>query len=264
MSAEIIDAGQSSAGWHRLELFVTCPRKFGYREVLGLVPQVESSPLALGSAVHAGLAAHYLQRSYEEGLANPSAGWAYKVPIARVILKAYVGHYLREPFQVLDVEREFVVNVNGRKFTRRIDLTFLQQGKVYALDHKTAGQPSKRFHTTQYEPALFTQELLGQATFESIYKYPYGGMVLNVIGNSEPVAFIRRPIQFPPRLLQQAPASLDYWISTSEKMLNDPELSPWTFPQSWACQGRYDECEYWALCKYGKSAEHGYRYREAR
>jgi len=135
--APIIDPGQSSSGFHRIWCYIYCPRLFGYKEVLGLNPKVLSSPLALGSAVHSGLGAHYLGKPFELGLAHPQKGWAYKVPIAREICEAYVRHFVREPFKVLDVEKELVVHVNGRKFTRRIDLIVLWHGKIILIDHKT-------------------------------------------------------------------------------------------------------------------------------
>jgi hypothetical protein len=260
--APFVDPGQSSSGWHRLQCYIECPRLFGYKEVLGLVPKVMSAPLALGSAVHSGLGAHYLGMPFEKGLENPERGWAYKVPVAREICQAYVRHFIREPFKVLDVERELIVRINGRKFTRRIDLLFLQQDKVYAMDHKTAGRPQSRFSTTQHEAALFTQEVVGRATVQNIYGKPFGGVLLNVIGSSEPYEFIRRPLHFPPEVLRGAVASLDHWLKGADHLIQSG-LSPWEYPQSYQCQGRYSKCDYWDLCKRGRSAETMYDYREA-
>lgn len=263
MALPSIDAGQSSAGFHRLQLFIECPRKFAYKEVLGLLPRTDSSPLALGSATHEGLAAHYLGMPFEKGLEDPPQRWAYKVPIARAILQAYVRRYLREQFTVLDVERELVVRINGRKFTRRVDLVFLQNGKVFVMDHKTAGQPRARFSSTQHEAALFTQDIVGRAVCPEIYGYPFGGLVLNVIGTSEPYEFARRPILFPPEIMRTAVVSLDHWLRQSDEMLSS-NVSPWDYPQSWACQGRYSRCDFWELCKRGRAAaESLYEYKEA-
>lgn len=263
MTLPSVDAGQSSAGWHRLQLFIECPRKFGYKEIIGLLPMIQSSPLALGSATHEGLAAHYLGRPFEEGLKDAPKRWAYKVPIARSILQAYVKHYLREPFEVIDVERELIVRINKRKFTRRVDLIFLQQGKIYIMDHKTAGQPKSRFASAQHEAALFTQDLVGRAVIPGIYGKEFGGVVLNVIGSGEPFEFIRRPLLFPPEIIKNAVTSLDYWLSQSESLIQSG-MSPWEYPQSWSCQGRYSRCDFWSLCKRGRSAaESLYEYKEA-
>jgi len=260
--APIIDPGQSSSGFHRIWCYIYCPRLFGYKEVLGLNPKVLSSPLALGSAVHSGLGAHYLGKPFELGLAHPQKGWAYKVPIAREICEAYVRHFVREPFKVLDVEKELVVHVNGRKFTRRIDLIVLWHGKIILIDHKTAARPKNRFSSVAHEGALFTQELVGRVTVPKLYGQPFGGVWLNVIGTNAPYEFIRKPLHFPPNILRSAAKSLDFWLKGAEDLINSG-LSPWEYPQSWQCQGRYSRCDYWDLCKIGREAETLFEYREA-
>lgn len=257
----IIDPGQSSSGWHRLSCFIECPRIFGFKEILGLVPKIMSSPLALGSATHSGVGAHYLGLPFEKGFENPDRSWAYKVPIARDICQAYVRHYIREPFKVLDVEREFVVRINGRKFTRRIDLVVLLRGKIIFIDHKTAARPRARFTNVAHEAALFTQQLVGEATAPRIYGKEFGGVWLNVLGSKEPFEFIRKPLHFPPEILRTAVSSLSYWLESAEAMAQS-SLSPWDYPHSWECQGRYSKCDYWDLCKRGRQAESLYEYRE--
>lgn len=45
--------------WSQLQAWLHCPRAYAYRHVLGAEPAFTPQPLALGVAVHAGLAHHY-------------------------------------------------------------------------------------------------------------------------------------------------------------------------------------------------------------
>jgi len=256
--------GQSASGYHRLEDLIICPRKFAYRAVMNLVPAVAPEALALGTAVHEGLQAHYDGRGWEAGLENPGTRWAYKVGEARGMLRAYAAKWINERFEVLDLEREFRVScrsgIDGQRrlFTRRIDMIVLEQdGKVWIYDHKTAANPYSRARSVGYDASLFTQNFIGRYMFKSIYGVPYGGMRLNLLGKSAPYKFYRPAMDWLPQIKKDAPREIGDWLLEAERVVEQIEApggSPWKVRKGWQCQGRYSFCDYWDLCAHGPSA----------
>ena len=82
--------GQSSAGFHRLETLMTCPRKFGLKEIERIVPRVTPRPLALGTCIHEALAAFYLGRDPLAALREVPDSCAWCIPAAKPVIAAYV------------------------------------------------------------------------------------------------------------------------------------------------------------------------------
>jgi hypothetical protein len=235
-----------------------CPRKFGYRYKLGYTPLVTPRPLALGTCVHDALEAYYGGNDPLEALRAVHPSVAYCAVDAEPMVRAYIKHYADETLEILDREREYEVTVGGEKFTRKIDLTVRKNKRVYAWDHKTAADPYRRLTRTQYDGALFTQQIVGAATFQQIYGLVFGGVVINVLGKKTPYSFARKQLKWERYWLQQVPDSLAYWANQAEALLKS-DLSGWSYPQSWRCVGEYGICEYTDLCKYGRRAEGQFR-----
>lgn len=243
--------GQSSYGYHRLQTLMTCPRLFGYRYIMHLVPFQTPKPLALGTCTHEALAAYYQGNDWEEALAGVDSKVAYMVPQARKIMKAYLKEYAHERLDVRFVEEEFFVTLKGFPFTRRVDLGVQQDGKLWVWDHKTAGDQKTRLATTKFDATLFSQSIVVGALAQQRTGLPFGGVILNLIGTKEPYMFRRVPLQWTRTLLDEALESLFYWSRMAAGMMIEHK-SPWRFPQTWQCQGRYAVCEYLPLCLYGR------------
>lgn len=249
--------GQSSYGYHRLETFIICPRRFAYRYLLHLVPVVTPKPLALGTCVHEALAAIYRCESAEDGLARVPTKTAYMVPTARKIVQAYETEYAHERLNVRFVEKEFHATIRGIPFTRRVDLGIEREGELWIVDHKTAGRLSARLATTSYDPTLFTQLVVVSAQCKKESGLSFGGMLINLIGTHEPFEFQRAALHFSRELLGGVVESLHYWSKQCDDAVNS-DCSPWSYPQSWQCQGRYSKCDYLPLCLYGRDEAANY------
>jgi len=266
MTQQTKKTGESSRGIHRLLTLMLCPRKFGYRYVLCLNPKIVSRPLTVGTGVHDCLEAHY-REIMDTGKANPRAylneldrikrehAWCYED--VQYIIEGYFRHYAFERIHVLAVEREYELTIEGQTITRRIDLVYEHQGTARPADHKTASDVQNRSQATQLDASLWTQELVFKARCQEIHGLPYGGFVLNLIPKrGGRGTFSRMPVEFPQKILDDAPASLARWMRVEEKLLASGR-SVWQYTQNYnACYGRYGPCDYHLLCVHG-SAELG-------
>lgn len=250
MCEVLLDTGQSRSGYHRLEVLMECPRKFGYREVLKLRPHVLPRPLALGTAGHNALAAYYGGENYKGVLKKAEDSWAFVVPEVHRIMESYVKQFFHESFETLAVEREFQIKIDGFDFTRRVDRVLLDRGKAYVMDHKFTGRPDLRQISNREDPALFTQAVVAQETFENELGYPFGGVIVNMIQTKAPYTVVRQQPKFFDGLLKEARTDLGYWLAMANRFVRtDRPVATW--PKSWRCQGRYSHCEYAVLCRFG-------------
>jgi PD-(D/E)XK nuclease superfamily len=247
----------SQKGFHRLDQLMRCPRAFGFREVLHLLPLHQEREQALSTAAHAALAAHYSGHPWTEGLKDAAASWAFVVPEARLLCQAYVSNFATDPFDVLAVEYELgVVAFEEQLFTRRFDLLVKSHldGKAYAVDHQTTSRVGQRLRTAEHDGDLFTQDVIGDLTVPAEFGLEWGGVILNLLGTqASEWTFKRVPLEFPTQILQDALASIHYWSELAESWLASG-LSPWDYPQTFHCGG----CDYLDLCRSGPVAEDQY------
>lgn len=247
-------SSESSHGIHKLLSLVRCARLYGYRYVLGLRRHYTSENLALGTAVHAGLEAHYLGKDWKQALRslgqNPE--FTYVVDRATKVLQSYFNKYRNEKLEVLSVEREYAITVDGFMFTRRTDLVYKKAGMLYVVDHKTAADTDKRTAQSEMDPTLISQELVGRIACTRAHGCEYGGAVLNLIPTSRG-AFSRYPLKFSRRMVEDMPRSLARWLRGERNMLASG-MSPWEYTQSWSCYDRYGVCDYYRLCTEGPDA----------
>ena len=246
---------ESSHGIHKLLTFISCPRKYAYRYVLNLRLPFDKTALSLGTAVHAGLEAHYLGRDWHLALKhlgqNPE--FTYVIDKASKILANYFLKYKGEKLHVLSVEREYGITVEGLLFTRRFDLVYEAGGFLYVVDHKTASDPKRRTGQAELDPTLMSQELVGRITCERVHGYKYGGAVLNLIPTGSGGVFSRYPLRFPPRMVEEMATSLGRWLR-GEQTARSSDMSPWDYTQTWSCYEKYGICDYYRLCTLGPEA----------
>lgn len=254
------ETGPSSAGWHRLANFARCPQMFAYRWRLGLVPQVERTPLALGTAVHTGLAAFYQNKDPVAAIRALPERFSHCVRQAEELIVAYRTRYAGDRFDILAVEREFGLQAGGELFTRRLDLVYRYKSCAYIMDHKTAGQPAGRAKEARYDFSLATQAYVAEKTFPSELGIPFGGLVLNLIGTGPEPEFRRAHIAFKPRFVVRIPSAIAYYYRQIKQLENE---DPWRYPVSGACHARY-VCDYRDLCLGGPAYVNLYNKEEVR
>lgn len=252
MMPDVQNTGPSSAGYHRLAQFVQCPQRFAYRWVLGFTMPVEGDATGIGTVLHELLRGWYLGLMGEESLEGLAPRYQRFIPRAIDLFVKYCARYPTEPWTVLDAEREIEVKLNECRLTRRLDLIVEQGGKVYVVDHKTAGRVASRIRSAPLDWSLATQEIAGEAVLPGAYGLEWGGFILNVIGTgNEGAEFRRQTIRFPPHFLVSIPRSLYWYLQRIDALA---ETDPWCYPRSGACEGRYGMCEYLDLCRFGRSA----------
>jgi len=273
-------SGPSSRGFHRLALYAACPQKFVYSQLRHLEPLRMSEPLALGSMLHLALMHHYLAKMGRESLdpieamRSAPARMAYCFERAKSVFTAYRewSAIVDAQWDLLDVERQFEVNVAGSLYTQRADLVVRSKAdsKVYLVDHKclmstsVATLPKWRLLDGQnYGYDLLGRALIGRYVYENAV---FGGVFLNLIKCSAPFAFKRHPLPISNRLreafIDALAASIDGMDRVESRLVGSIGI-PFEAERrgliNGICQGRYDACEYTELCLRGESAMPSYQ-----
>lgn len=246
---------ESSHGIHKLLTLANCPRKYGYRYVLGLRLPFDGVAVTKGTAVHHGLEWHYAGKDWRVGMQQlrSKPEFAGVIENAIAILGNYFQVYKHEKLNVVSVEREYAIRVEGFLFTRRLDLVFERDGLLWIVDHKTAADPKRRTGQSELDPTLMSQELIGRVACTVEHGLKYGGALLNLIPTGSGGKFSRWPLHFPARMIQDMPRSLARWLKGEAAMLSS-DVSPWEYTQTWACYSKYGVCDYWTLCTQGPDA----------
>jgi len=266
--AKLLDTGPSPRGWHRLQLMLECPQKWGFHYELGYGGKHESPPLIRGSLIHLGLAHHYSrmkarqQGTDEDEWMRPLTamrekayreGYAWEAELDRTIscLKAYLDKWEGEKIEILEVERLAYTMIGDNAFTGRFDLVYRdRQGKVWVCDHKTTGriQPSqKKFYGISGQLAGYAY--LGR----QIYGDAFAGMMLNMVQHTAPCKFLRIPLPPAPNLITRFPQI----VTDAEnriKSLRESGRSPDNWPMAaneLTCYSRYGACPYLEKCRWG-------------
>jgi ATP-dependent exoDNAse (exonuclease V) beta subunit len=254
-TAKTDESAESSHGIHKLLSLIRCPRLYAYRYVLKLRLQFDQERLALGTAVHAGLEAHYDGKDWRQAMKKLSEkpDFAFVSDRAMKILANYFQKYKAEKLNVISVEREYGITIEGSLFTRRLDMVYEKDGALYVVDHKTAADPKKRTSQCEMDPTLISQELVGRVACTRIHGLKYGGAVLNLIPTGSGGVYSRYPLRFSARMVADMPRSLGRWLR-GERNLLASGMSPWEYSQNWTCYDRYGVCDYWRLCAQGPDA----------
>jgi hypothetical protein len=292
-SPKFIDAGSSGEwGWHATELAMKCPQAFAYahrvkwqgagapsedggEEATALPTRPsggEKAALHKGSLLHQALA-HYYSRKKDE-LAGVPTRWATPtdaidwlaakigpaaaahVPLIKGAMRAYESYYLTEKLTPLHIEEVFSAEVNGYRFTQRLDLVARDaSGKVVIIDHKSTAVIN---NLTEARYALSGQ-FLGMATFgREIFGREFGGVVLNLIemqerGGVMGFDFKRAPIAPAPNALRLFPLTIRHARERIAE-LDRAGLDPWEWPKvlsETTCVTSYGKCEWFECCRWG-------------
>lgn len=158
-------------GFSYYQSFTDCQKKFFYSNILQLQPITVSTPLSIGTGVHAGLASWYM--NHDEKLAYKAAMEAYDADnnglvyrdgqveeiesMTVQLLSTYFNTYPTEPFQVISCEQPFTIILKGDViYTVKLDAFAVMDGLKYVIENKTTSRTPD-----QYFPHF---ELDGQTT----------------------------------------------------------------------------------------------------
>lgn len=265
---EFVFAGSSGEwGWHATELALRCPQLFAYTYRLKVLGKTESEPLLRGSLVHAGLAQHYRGMQEMQADGDPDR-WAdvydgidhcaeelgpaarQYVDPAKSILTSYLSHYALELVRPIAVEEVFSADIDGYKFTQRLDLVARERdGKVYVWDHKCVGRIDQKT-VTRY---TLSGQFLGMARFgAATYGSEFGGVKLNLI-SADGLNFKRVMLDPAPHALRTFPVSVAHARKTIER-LDEAQIPHDEWPKALSeqvCVSSYGLCPAFDKCRWG-------------
>jgi PD-(D/E)XK nuclease superfamily len=271
MTKILINSGPSSSGWHRIEAFLLCPRRFAYKHLLKIDGGGKRA-MSLGTLVHAGLAHHYARKkataeekdpeafySVDDAIAAAGAHGAVEgnetlVATARDIVNKYLLSYAMEQLKVVSVEEEYrAVLRDTWPFTARYDLVFCDAcGKVWIRDYKTAAKPTS---ATAAAYSLSGQVLMMQVMGRKLWGSAFGGVRLDLIQSIPPFAVRRESPFAAPRALASIVDTICYAEESIQRMRGfDPNNYPATMTEH-TCFTRYGPCSYANLCRWGHETE---------
>lgn len=212
--------GPSRAGSHRISSYQQCPRLYAIYHVEKLQPPVQAPPLAKGSMIHLGLLHHYGLVKKESWARDPiKAMWdapsdiAYVFEEAQAVVQDYRKVYPveKEPFRVLDLEREFEIRVGDFPVTARLDMTVEQGGKACIYETKS-GEQIRNVRSWTRSGQILTQVIIGRALFKQIYGLEFGGLWVNAV-RTGPNRDARRLFVEPSEdAIKTWPKSTHYWL----------------------------------------------------
>jgi hypothetical protein len=281
----VINAGKSERGYHRIGVASVCLRQYAFMyadKEGGHSPPTDSAPLIRGSMLHLGLAHHYAHQSIRKhgfALVNgervEDAGellqpieaveriaeengqlWVGHVPSITDCLVAYAQRWGNDDgWDIVGIEHEYRMRLPGipkerNLYTQRADLVVRERatGKYWIIDHKTAYMIAKN---TAKQYVLHGQFLGYNAIGRKEYGADFGGVILNRIRIS-PCEFDRRPNE-------PAPASAKNFVRNLchiENLVHQYEGLP---PDHWpgalhetVCVSKYGECAFFSRCQWGK------------
>lgn len=263
---KFIDAGSSGEwGWHATELALRCPQLFSYTYRLKVLDKSESEPLLRGSLVHAGLAHHYRyvqcrqlgidpeewatpEEAIDDAAVKLGPAAQQYVDLSKRIVRDYALHYMREDVQVEFIEEVFYADIDGKKFTQRLDLVVREQDKVYIWDHKCVGRIDQKT-VTRY---TLSGQFLGMAMFgREHFGEAFGGVKLNLISVD---GHYRRTLVDPaPHALRTFPSS----VAHARRLVADldaREVPYGEWPKALSeqvCVGPYGLCPAFEHCRWG-------------
>jgi hypothetical protein len=263
----LIDTGPSPRGWHRVELYLTCPMRYYWRKV-ACVEDPPRTPLVRGTLGHVMLAHFYAQRVATLRGLDPATFYS-PLEASQIVADRYgeMGQrgradalrgferyrqgYVAENFEVIGIEKLLETHFDGFLYTARADLIVRvpATGKVWIYDHKFVGRIDDRtFRRYTLSGQFLGLHHLGIAT----YGRDFGGVIINVVGCND--GKLERAAPLPaPWALGRFPRI----VAAAERKIADLEaagdVSVW--PQAlseYACTTPYGPCDFHDKCRWGK------------
>lgn len=265
------ETGVTPFGWSYYGTWRRCHRLWAFRYGPGAhpPPPPRGGPRGLGTAVHAGLAAHYLAVL---GRPTLSAHDAVDEAAARLRLTpaqrdrainavyAYLTTYAGETFDPVEVEEIHEITFTEEEgggpglgpvpFTTRLDLVLRarRSGTIFVVDHKTGVYPNDKT-LKAYSAHGQMQGLVWVG--RRVWGAKFGGVLINLIQSDAPYRCTRVPCPPAPRLLKVFPRTIrntaleiQWWL---EAVGPDPfDHDP--LSQEDGCRRIYGFCDYMDPC----------------
>jgi len=259
--------GATVSGNSYLSVFLTCRKKFKWKDILGLQPNTLDKNQETGSAAHIGLAEWHENhipkvaldkaKAYLESV-NMSQEW----DITEAILKAYFNKFKNSQLQLVIPEFETSIKIGSWTYTMKIDGIAILDKHFYLLEHKTSGLGSSLFfrkfqidrQITGYmlgaQQACPDKEIIG-VFVNGLFKPKRNKGGLGQVPEPERELFLRTEEQF--KVFKEDTEAIFTEIENC-KLALDRGLD-WFYQNTEACVNFNRVCEYMELCKYGPLPE---------
>lgn len=277
------EGGPSAAGWHQIEGYLKCPKRFQFEKVRGVTIPRQGTPayFAVGSMFHAGRAVLFttptwdwaeLEPSIKAAIAKVEAEYAATgLPVhpsaaidALRYLREYAMHYAMQP-RPRTVGAEYPLgpaDIGGVERTARLDdVSYYQEagGRLCIGESKTTGAdiPTTVEQYIQHgQPML--QALLWKTAHNGEAQYgDIAGVMLDVVKkgyNGAPCTFARRFIEINDYQLRWYAASLAKSVADAATVAWDSVVERRITSCTEMVGTRRVACPYRDLCRFGRDA----------
>ena len=223
--------------------------------------------LSRGSLIHAGLANHY-RRLQATQRGESADEWADPIEAIKATVeehpeyapqeeeaigavRAYIANWAKEKVEVLHVEEVFAAEIEGERYTQRLDLVVREpDGKVYVWDHKGVGRIDSK---TISRYTLSGQFIGMRRLVHAVYEAEFGGVRLNLVESSgKGYAFQRCLVDPAPSAVKTFPLTVLHARAVVKSYSTLP-VEEW--PQALSeqtCMTAYGRCDYFERCRWGK------------
>lgn len=264
------NTGRSRWGWSYYGTFRRCRRlwAFAYGPEARPAPPRTGGARGLGTAVHAGIAAWYIDRSGRPTISPSDATDEVCTRLglsppqrhrAQEALHAYMRAFADERWEIVSVEQEYEIafgpehggggDLGDVPFTTRYDLVLRsEKGTIFSLNHKTGFRPDGKtlkaygMHGGTHGEVWIGRKVWGRA---------FGGDLLNLISTAPPHTVQRVPVPPAPRMVEAFPRmirntalEIQWWLEAAgaDPFDHDP------LSQENGCRHLYDFCDYADPC----------------
>lgn len=286
IAAPEVQTTDSLRGWHKLGLFLRCPKAYQYKVLNGIVPEQDIAPtaLAVGTLTHAGRE-YYLRKK------NPNphkltdhmlhVADLQKIPVSMEARRQglryvheYIEHYERYDLKPKTIATEYALTGSitekygdlGERTARLDDVSRYKEagGGLCVGEFKTtSGSVAECYKFYQFHGQPILQLLLWAAS-ENGYQTHGGveGVCLDVMqkgSGAKKSQFARYILTFPDSVLIAMHRHLQHHIKrmaaihAGKRAHRDPTGCSFT-----TGNGRVSSCEYKALCTLGDSVSRMY------
>jgi len=228
-----------------------CPRLFYYNWVRNLEEKEESPPLVFGSVFHEVLKCWYKTNSQDEAIklfkdipSNIQDDFHTR-EFGEAIFKKYVMKYKVEPYKVLYLEKQFIVEIGERLYAGTVDEIAEWNGFTYIVDHKTTKSLGLSFFegfrpNPQIDGYCFAcREVCGSCA----------GAIINGVSKAK-----NPKDRFQRYTSSRTDREMDNWrtVFTDWTDIIEVYLKTEVWPMNTSyCYKWFKRCKYWALCVYG-------------
>lgn len=286
------DDGTMRWSWHIIENYLTCPRKYKLAVVDDVITTDYRQPLALGTAVHRGLAAAYrrLQRAQiragdvafslderQRGLLESEAIRAVnaddgvcetdKMEAERIVRSYCQGGISEMEGGVVDFDRWRILRVEDTIYADLKDLAGSFHSVPWSQTPDLVVEIGEYPMNGLWIPDHKTAARLNKMSLGKFYVdgqalalvataraagIPVRGFIANMIVKTKQIQFAQQYVEFEDHQLVEFATNIAHWQRTIRRRV--AHHGPW--PRNYhACIGQYGYCDYYDLCRMGPDVD---------